>query len=325
MSRMSPDSTAARTGVTRSRLRIIYRSHGGENTKDRPPYYSKLLGLASVARAVEESGQSPAPQVIFWNDGPIPADRLELMRSCGDVVQIQGGSNRASYRAAIEMATRSDWSADDLVWFAEDDYLYRPKAFRLLMEAVERIPQADYLSMFGGKALDLASRRSAPRALPRLGAVDTDDPIEVDGLRWYRGVSTTSTFGVRLGALRQDRRLLRALPYTGGSWDHTTCVSVQGLQPFSWSEIGAELLPFAHRPTKQWPSSIALGALGAAANLRSHRSEGNRRQLFLSEPISAMHMEVPTPFDWEEFARQTRTWALARGIPVGDASSTVSG
>jgi hypothetical protein len=318
---MTPDSNENK----QPRLRIIYRSHGGENAKDRPAYYSKLLGLASVARAVEESGLWPEPQVIFWNDGPIPADRVELMRSCGEVVQIEGGSNRASYRAAIEMATRSDWGVDDLVWFAEDDYLYQPNAFRLLMEAVERIPQADYLSIFGGKALDLAAPRSAPRALPRLGAGDTTDPIDVDGLQWFRGVSTTSTFGVRLGALREDRRLLRALPFTGGSWDHATCLSIQGLQPFSWHDIGAELLPFTQKPAKEWPAAMVRGAVGVAANLRSHRSDRHRRQLFLSEPVSAMHMEFPTAFDWEPFAHQTRAWALARGIPVGSESSTLSG
>jgi len=38
-----------------------------------------------------------------------------------------------------------------------------------------------------------------------------------------------------------------------------------------------------------------------------------------------MHMEFPTALDWEAFAHETRTWALARGIPVGSESSTLSG
>jgi len=50
-------------------------------------------------------------------------------------------------------------------------------------------------------------------------------------------VSTTSTFGVRLGVLREDRTLLRLVPYSGGSWDHTTCLTVQGRQPFAWSDL----------------------------------------------------------------------------------------
>jgi L-lactate dehydrogenase (cytochrome) len=94
--------TGTADDAARPGLRIIYRSHGGENAKNRPPYYSKLLGLASVVRAVRESGVSP--DVVYWNDGPIPIDRLEVMRTTGEVVQIDGGSNRRSYRAAIELA-----------------------------------------------------------------------------------------------------------------------------------------------------------------------------------------------------------------------------
>jgi len=300
-------------------LRIIYRSHGGENIKSRPPYYSKLLGLASVVRAVTECGVPH--QVIFWNDGPIPGDRLELMRSSGDVVQIDGGSNRASYRAAIDLVARSGWGPDDLIWFAEDDYLYLPDAFRRFVAGARAIPDADYLSMFGGLALDLTSPRNAPRALQRFGAADVPDAVEVDGIRWFRGVSTTSTFGVRRSVLLQDRRLLRVLPYSGGSWDHTTCLSVQGLQPFSWSELGSELLPFRSLPPARWPASMVRGAVRVGVNLRARRSAARRRRLYLCDPVAALHMELPargSDLDWESLAGEARQWAVGQGIPVGN-------
>jgi len=300
-----------------ARLRIIYRSHSGENVKTRPPYYSKLLGLVSLLRAVEESGSSP--QVIFWNDGPIPADRMALMREHGEVVQIDGGSNRRSYRAAIDMAARSDWHPDDLIWFAEDDYLYRPEAFRMLMSAWRRLEDADFMSMYGGLALDLASPRNEPRALPRLGAVNVPYPAEIDGTNWFRGVSTTSTFGVRHAVLREDRRLLRALPYSGGSWDHTTCLTVQGLQPFTWTEIGAELVPFGSMPAARWPAAIARGAVRTGVNLRSRRTMEHCRTLYLCDPVGALHMEMPaegSALDWEALADDARAWAQARGITV---------
>jgi hypothetical protein len=301
-----------------ARLRIIYRSHGGENAKSRPGYYSKLLGLASVVRAVQESGASP--QVIYWNDGPIPGDRLELMRSSGEVVQIKGGSNRRSYRAAIDMAVGSDWGPTDLVWFAEDDYLYRPESFRMLIDGATALPQADYLSVFGGLALDLTNSRTEPRWFPHLGAVDVPDPIDVGGVRWFRGVSTTSTFGVRYAVLAQDRRLLRLVPYSGGSWDHTTCVSVQGMRPFHWAQIRRELLPFGSLPLGQWPSSVARGLIRTGVNLRSRRSAERHRTLYLCDPVGAMHMELPATgsnLDWEALAGQARAWAVSQGIPMG--------
>lgn len=311
------------------RLRIVYRSHGGENMKSRPPYYSKLLALTSVVRAVRESGQDP--HLIFWNDGPIPADRLDLMRANGEVVRIDAGSNRASYRAAIEMAVRSDWSPRDVVWFAEDDYLYRPGTFSAVMAAATAIPDADYLSVFGGQALDLGSPLRAFRAYPRLGAVDVPDAVDVAGLRWFRGVSTTSTFGARLSVLREDRNLLRILPFSGGSWDHTTCLAVQGRQPFTWQEIREEVLPFGELPPARWPVSVARGVVRAGVNLRSRRSPEHCRTLYLCDPVGAVHLELPAPGEeaefpdspdprrspeLAEFAEETRRWAAAQGITV---------
>jgi hypothetical protein len=308
------------------RLRIVYRSHGGENLKSRPSFYSKLLALASFVRAAQESGVDP--HLLFWNDGPMPADRLELMRATGEVVRIDVGSNRASYRAAIEMVAQSDWSSRDVIWFAEDDYLYRPRALRAVMAAAAAIPDADYLSVFGGAALDVDSPLNDVRAYPRSGAADVPQPIDAGGFRWFRGVSTTSTFGVRLSVLREDRHLLRILPYSGGSWDHTTCLAVQGRQPFTWAEVREELMPFGEQPVGRWPASVARGIVRAGVNLRSHRAPERRRTLYLCDPVGAVHLELPDDDDfpdahdprhsreWSDLAAQTRRWAADRGITV---------
>jgi len=296
-------------------LSIVYRSHGGENLKARPPYYSKLLALTSVVRAAHESGLSP--RLIFSNDGPIPADRLDVMRAWGRVAQVDKGSNRESYRAAIGMVTSSSWPSDDVVWFAEDDYLYRPESFRMLMAAAAAIPQADYLSMVGGGALDQASPRTATRRHPRRGAADVPDAIDVAGVSWFRGVSTTSTFGARLGVLREDARLLRQLPYSGGAWDHTTCLTVQGRQPFSWAEVRGDLQPGGSG------AALARGAFRASVragtNLRSLRRPDRRRLLYLCDPVGTRHLELPGAadgLDWERVADETRAWGGEHGITV---------
>lgn len=307
------------------RLRIIYRSHGGENAKSRPSYYSKVLGLASVVRAVRESGVSP--QVVYWNDGPIPDDRRELMQASGQVVQISAGSNRRSYRSALRMAARSPWDDSDLVWLMEDDYLYQPYAFRTLVEAAAALPDADYLSLYGRVALDTTSPRQAPRGYPNLGAVDVPDAVSIGGAMWFRGMSTTSTFGVRLGVLRQDYALLRALPYSGGAWDHTMCLTVQGLQPFAWEQVRGELLPMGRVPAVQWPASMARGAVRTAVNLSSRRPPTRRRRLYLCDPGCATHVEMSATAchtDWAAVAADTRAWALDQGIPVGAAEVDAS-
>src|SRR5688500_12626991 len=80
-------------------LRIVYRSSEAENTKPRPPYYSKTLALASVLRAVAPLGADA--EIEFVNDGEIPAERLALMEAHGTVRVIEGGSNRATFRSVV--------------------------------------------------------------------------------------------------------------------------------------------------------------------------------------------------------------------------------
>ena len=45
-----------------SPLRILYRHYGGDNTKPRPAYYSKMLALTSLLRAAE--ALDPAPELV---------------------------------------------------------------------------------------------------------------------------------------------------------------------------------------------------------------------------------------------------------------------
>jgi hypothetical protein len=175
---------------------VIYRSHGGENFKARPSYYSKLLALTSFARAVR--GLEVAPEVIFVNDGPIPDDRAALMRRFGEVIRVDCGSNRRSYRTALNLAARRPWDADDMVWFAEDDYLYAPDSLRVLSAGVSAVGDGDYFSLYS--PVDIAAGRSRPtaetRPWPPGGGTQ---PTVVGDTRWFRAMSTTSTFGVRAG------------------------------------------------------------------------------------------------------------------------------
>jgi hypothetical protein len=58
---------AAPSSVVGRSARMSYRSYGGQNTKDRPAYYGKLLALSSLLRAV--SNMRRRVEVIFLNDG----------------------------------------------------------------------------------------------------------------------------------------------------------------------------------------------------------------------------------------------------------------
>jgi hypothetical protein len=295
-----------------ARLHVLVRSYGGENMKDRPAYYSKLTCLASVIRAAQ--ALSPPADLLFVNDGPIPEDREVMMRSAGEVVQLAAGSNRASYRTAVQLAVRRDWDDHDLVWFAEDDYLYTPRAFEHLMAAAEApaLAGADYFSMYGGSAFDTSSGRLHAKERPERGAAGDPSAKMVGDLAWYRGLATTSTFGVRRAALLEDAPLLRLMPYTGGAWDRTSCLTLQGLRPFTREELAEDLLPFRREPASRWPRALVRGIVRLALSPRALRRSSRRRLMYGSDPDQAGHLELAhlSPgTDWEKLSAETRAWA----------------
>jgi hypothetical protein len=307
-----------RTDAAPPRLHVLMRSYGGDNRKNRPDFYSKLVCLATLVRATQ--AVNPSPELIFVNDGPLPEDRAHLMRSTGEVIRRDAGSNRASYRWTVSLAVNRNWPAQDVVWFAEDDYLYRPDAFSRLMEAAREVRQADYFSMYGA---DIAYGGEPGYGEPGTATTAT---VQAGGHAWRRHESTTSSFGVRPEKLRQDARLLRLMPATGGAWDTTSCLIYQGRLPFSGAELKADLLPFGSRPPRTWPRALARGSIRTSVSLRALRRPTRRRVLLGAEPDLIAHMETggyDSRTDWESLARETRAW-LRQASPThpGDPHST---
>lgn len=273
--------------IAPSRLHVVYRSHGGENSKGRPGWYSKLLGLRSFVRAVDRLREQRPDQpleVVFLNDGPVPADRLEVMARWGDPVTIAGGSNRSSYLQALALARRRSWGGRDLVLLVEDDYLWRPEALVSLLDAAAdpRSAGVDYFAPYG-------------RPVPDEGRPVAWGPVE----------STTSTFAVRVAALRQDERLLQLCAYSGGNFDYASCLTLQGRRRFSLREIVDHHAPADDTPA--WRSAARTGylvAMRTAVDLRSFRRPSRRRRILGAEPALATHMELGwiAPGPWEDVA-----------------------
>jgi hypothetical protein len=177
-------------------LHLIYRSSGATNLKNRPEFFDKSVALGSFLRAVQ--GLDTPRTVLFLNDGPIPEERLRLMRGAGRVVELPGLGNSGSYRRALAEATAPGLADADLVYLSEDDYLYLPAAFRNLVTAAEAIPEASYFTLYDHR--DRYTR--------------TDD---ADGGRariflvgdhhWRTVESTCMSYGARVGALRGDARI----------------------------------------------------------------------------------------------------------------------
>jgi hypothetical protein len=170
--------------------------------------------------------------ITFLNDGQLPEHILSLMRARGTIVTGRFGSARRSYWAALRVALEGP--AADLVWLAEDDYLYTPGAFARLFRAVERLPDVDYFALYGGEcgaeALpEIVARSVVVRGLGRR-LTDAPEPGQ-----WYELGSTTSTFGARSRALKADRWVHWLGPLSGGAWDNAIMMALAGHPPFRWS------------------------------------------------------------------------------------------
>ena len=309
-----------------SPMRILYRHYGGENTKPRPSYYSKVLALASLLRAAEQLGQTP--ELVFVNDQVRPGPVLSLMEASGEVLAVKGGSDRKTLRDTFSREAARRVPADQFLWFAEDDYLYRPDALRHIAEGAASLPMADYLTVYGSTALDVqaSNRRAVHRARPGASGSGT---VQVAGLDWYPAAYATSTFGLRAGTLREDLRLLRLCALSGGAWDQTSWMVAGGYLPFTASELAEDLLPFRSGPPSGWPKAVARGAVRVAVTARALRSPSRRRRLFASDPELVHHMEGhidgardplserTAAIDWAAEAAETVSWARERGITDG--------
>ncbi len=310
-------------------LHVIYRSYGGENVKNRPAFYSKRLALASFVRAVEEAGVPI--EVLYLNDGPIPADRLALMDGSGETIARFGLGNKGSVRAALALPLERGWPDEDIVWLAEDDYLYDPAALVGLAAAPGAFPTADYFALYASVGHRPPAGGAQPDYAPVPPTWEPSAPVSVAGRSWQRGLSTTGTYGVTVRALREDQRLLRWALWSGAGWDHTMCLLYQGYQPFTWRAVADQ----ARAGGVPGPLSLArrgrfalLAAVRAALNGWRLVRRGPRRLLVTADPALVTHLEVgclALGTDWAGLADDCTAWAAARDVPGQPVSAGRAG
>jgi hypothetical protein len=297
-------------------LHIIYRSYGGENNKGRPAFYSKVVALASCIRTFEglEAGTA---EIIYLNDGPIPADRLRLMERSGEILACSPLGMKASMRRALAIPYERAWPADDLIWFAEDDYLYLPQALKELVAAATAFPDADYFALYA--LIDTLLPNGSPSIEHRLrwfpGHWLERRCVVVGDRCWQRALSTTSTFGGRARAIVEDRLLMNIAMIYGEAWDHTTCMLYQGLCPFPYVSL-VELLR-ASRTVKGFVRNVAISAarLGLNGYQNVRRWIGSKPRLLIA-PDRALATHLETQFlavgvDWNCVAEDTQRWLMA--------------
>ncbi len=303
-------------------IHLVYRSCSVENRKRRPDYYNKWVTLLSFIRGAE---RLPDADVVFVNDGPIPGDKLELMKDCGRVLSVNGDNlsgMRASYTYALRLPDRENWPADDVVMFAEDDYLFTADAFVALADAADHLPWADYFSLYGERSdfetPEVRRRFAVPYGWhPDRGAI-------LSGRTWFNQPSITSTFGARVGPLREDLDIFWQCmrPFRRRFLDHETFLITQGAIPYhGWQLVAG--LPGDFEPSLRGVVRAAVLVPYRFALNRRARLQLHPHRLYAVSPNEATHLEHPVispDRDWRQLADEVRSWAAAtpRIASIGD-------
>lgn len=303
-------------------IHLVYRAYGGENNKRRPSYYSKLLTLNSFVRAAQ---RVPEVDVVYLNDGPIPAERLAVMESSGRVVSLgdTAGGMRASYLSGLRFPDREGWADDDVVMFVEDDYLFTAEAFVAFREAVDALPEVSYFSLYGERP-DFHSAAGRERfAIPHGWHPQPD--LVVGERIWFNQPSITSTFAARVGALRADLDIfvLCMGPFRHRFLDHESCLIVQGAIPYrGWQHVSG--LPGDFEPSpRNVLRAIALIPFRFRLNKRA-RQQLRPHYLYALSPNEATHVEHPVispDRDWEAVAHEVQAWVDARASQTAETAA----
>lgn len=280
------------------RLSAYYRVTPPSNGKPRPPWFSRRRALASFLTSCE---QADAPvDLAYVADGGVPDELAGLVAQTGPVLAVQGGSAPKSFRRLLDLATARE-TGDALVWFAEDDYVYRPEAMARVVAAARALPQADLFGVYTPDNADWHRRHASQPGLRR-----PEERFDVGGTAWRRAWDSTSTFGLRAGALRAEAALLRLCSRAGGPWDHACVSALQGVPPYPLRALHRDL--FLRLSRASAGRGVSRPLLRAAVDARALTRPP---RLWVSPVVDlATHAEpgyVAPGTDWGELAgRSTR-------------------
>jgi hypothetical protein len=193
-----------------------------------------------------------------------------------------------AYWTALELALEQGWADEDLVYFGEDDYLYRAETFTALERAAERLADVDHFAPYATIGHTMPNGEPLHDGLkrPRLRAVEL---AELDGVVWHHATSHTVSYAIRVRALREDRALHRLTLKASGAWDHTMCLACQGIVPYTPRELIEPLRAPTGAPVSRRTKIVLWRVVLSALALRRRRRP---HVIAAPSPALASHMEV---------------------------------
>lgn len=194
-----------------------------------------------------------------------------------ELIPLGGEGNGATFIRQIDILGAQ--TAAELVYFAEDDYLYLPDALECAVDFMRRHPEADFATPY-----DHADFYS--KYVHRAGGAEFFE----DGRRWRTVASTCLTFMARRTALAESAAVFKTYPNNSdlGIWLALTKKRV--CNPWSWVRSLGD--------GRYFSASMALAWHHAWRQILF----GKRRTLWSPAPSLSTHMEnsgLAPGVDWQ--------------------------
>jgi hypothetical protein len=218
--------------------------------------------------------------VLLDNCPPAYADLLKSLfpETPMELIPLDGEGNGATFLRQVDILTAQ--TDADLIYFAEDDYLYLPRSLERTVNFMRRHPEADFVTPY-----DHADFHS--KFIHRFCSPE----IFEDGCRWRTVASTCLTFMGRRQALAESASVFRTYNRNSDLAIWMALTKKRVCNPWSWIRSCGDGLYF--------PASHALAWRHAWRQILF----GKRRTLWSPTPALITHMEnsgLAPGVDWEK-------------------------
>jgi glycosyltransferase involved in cell wall biosynthesis len=253
-------------------LAVCYRIYPGLTGKPAFGFTDKLTLVRANLRSFKAAmGGLKVKMWVILDKCPPPYHELVtslFAENDLEIIPLQGAGNEGTFLRQVKLL--SEQKLADLVYFAEDDYLYLPQALEKAVAFMQRHPEAGFLTLY-----DHADYHA--KYIHRLRGREFDEA----GHRWHTVASTCLTFMARQTALAETAEVFATYGRKNsdlGMWLALTKTHVRN--PWSCLRSLGDGLFFAASHALAWRHAWRYILFG------------KRRTLWVPTPSLATHLEL---------------------------------
>ncbi|MBL7999235.1 MAG: glycosyltransferase family 2 protein [Candidatus Kapabacteria bacterium] len=291
---MSETSSSKQSGYD---VAIAYRVYPGVS---KTPFIHRTdkralaeLGVASLRRSL---GHVRAKVWAILDGCPDDYEQMMLRYfDAADLVILRSTAKSNAVTFSMQIDLLLEQTDADIVYFAEDDYLYRADSFAPMLDILRERTDIDFATPYDH--LDYYTHPVHPPTARILTHGET---------YWRTATSTCLTFATRKATLRETQHVFRTFiqnNYDTSIW-FALCKSTVW-NPFMFLRSGMDILWLAKTFVKAWlftPAQLLFG---------------RRRTLVAPMPSIATHAEITgiaPAVDWQRVVEETERYIAAKRV-----------